>query len=666
MWTRRELAGLLPLGLMSAQQRARRRRGDCFFGIHFDLHPRANDSELGKDLSEANLSEFLDRVRPDFVQYDSKGHNGWLAWPSQVSKSSPGIVQDALPIWRKLTAARGIPLYLHFSGVWDSLAVEEHPEWARVDAERQRDTRQTSLWSAYATERMIPQMLEAVAKYQVDGFWVDGECWATNADYHPAALAAWRQLGLGADAPKRAGEANWTVWLEFQRERFRGYLRTYVAKVKEKAPELEICSNWLYSTYVPEKPELPVDFLSGDYLGNAALSRARLEARYLAQASRTSGKPWDLMAWGFQQANTNAVGHVHKPAEQLKQESGVVLAQGGGFQIYYQPTRAGRIDERHIAVMEEVAAYCRARQALSHKTVSASEAAVLFSKTSLYQKGGKLFGGWGASMAPAVGLLDALLANHLSIDIYPDWATNAWKKVAVPDWEDIGRSVAQALVEQVKEGLLLLVAGAANARLFAPLVGYQLQGEPQETSAWIGTEKLFANARGLWQKVVPGAGTVLASYFENYDSKRPGTPAALSYNLGKGKVVMVPGPIGAIYDATHASAVKEFVGTCWRALGEPQVKLGDQRLPIEVALRKQGEKTLLHFLNYANQQVAGNHATVDFVPPLPATEVELRLDFGPRKVIWQPDGQALSYEYKAGVLRFTMPSLAIHNIVEIA
>jgi len=43
---------------------------------------------------------------------------------------------------------------------------------------------------------------------------------------------------------------------------------------------------------VPEEPELPVDFLSGDYLGNASISTARLEARYLSQ----TGRPWDLMA----------------------------------------------------------------------------------------------------------------------------------------------------------------------------------------------------------------------------------------------------------------------------------------------------------------------------------------------------------------------------------
>ena len=131
----------------------------------------------------------------------------------------------------------------------------------------------------------------------------------------------------------------------------------------------------MYTTLVPERPTLPVDFVSGDYLGNAAISRARLEARYLS----CSGEPWDLMAWGFQSGRSNPVGPIHKSSVQLKQEAAVVLAQGGGFQIYYQPTRAGKVDDRHIDVMAKVAKFCRARQQFCHQSETVPEIGVLFS-----------------------------------------------------------------------------------------------------------------------------------------------------------------------------------------------------------------------------------------------------------------------------------------------
>jgi hypothetical protein len=64
-----------------------------FFGLHFDLHPQENDTALGRDVTEAMIERLLDAARPDYVQYDAKGHAGWLGWPSDVGPSAPGIVR---------------------------------------------------------------------------------------------------------------------------------------------------------------------------------------------------------------------------------------------------------------------------------------------------------------------------------------------------------------------------------------------------------------------------------------------------------------------------------------------------------------------------------------------------------------------------------------------
>ena len=98
-------------------------RKDCYFGLHFDLHPNKNDTALGRDLTEEMVERLLERVRPDYVQYDCKGHPGYLGYPSKVGTSAPGIVKDSLAIWRRVTARHGVALFIHFSGAWDSLAV---------------------------------------------------------------------------------------------------------------------------------------------------------------------------------------------------------------------------------------------------------------------------------------------------------------------------------------------------------------------------------------------------------------------------------------------------------------------------------------------------------------------------------------------------------------
>jgi hypothetical protein len=651
---------------VSAQERktadrAKRRRADSYFGIHLDLHPKEADAALGRDVTDANIAEFLDQIRPDYVQYDCKGHAGWLGYVSKVSKSPKGIVKDSLALWRKLTAERNIALYIHFSGVWDSLAIEENPNWARIDAEGKPDTRQVSLWSPYLEERMIPQLLEVSEKYQLDGVWVDGDCWQTNADYSAKARLAWMQFGAGLEPPKKRGDTGWNAWAEMNRQQFRNYVRRYADVLHEKRPGFQIASNWLYSTFVPEKPDLPVDFLSGDYLGNAALPKARLEARYLAQ----TGKPWDLMAWGFQQANSNAVGSVHKPAIQLQQEASTVLAQGGGFQIYYQPTRAGYIDRRHIQTAAAVGEFAREREALAHRSETLSEVGVLFSRNDLYQTSGKLFGGWGNLTAPAAGLLDAFVAAHWSIDVQPDWAPIRYKTLVVPEWQQIGQRLSADIADQVRAGLNVLLCGVENARLFAPLLGGKVTGEAADGPAWIASDSLFANAKGKWTEFTHGQGEVLGYRYPAFDSTRDGVTAAVKVPAGAGSVVVIPGPVGTLYEATHAPALREFLDRCLRALAAPQVELPGSRAPLELVLRRKGNQTILHFFNYAGQQVAGNHAAHDYVPPLPGQRVRLRLSQEPKKLFWQPAGRALGWEWSGlpgggGVVEFITPAIEIH------
>lgn len=71
---------------MSEQRRPQPRR---FFGLHFDLHAGANDRELGAQVNDELVERIIREAKPDFIQYDCKGHGGWLAYPnSNVSATA--------------------------------------------------------------------------------------------------------------------------------------------------------------------------------------------------------------------------------------------------------------------------------------------------------------------------------------------------------------------------------------------------------------------------------------------------------------------------------------------------------------------------------------------------------------------------------------------------
>lgn len=642
---------------VSAQTAAkpRLRRKDCYFGLHFDLHPSKNDKILGRDLTGELIGRLLERTKPDYVQYDCKGHAGWLGYTSEVSPSSPGIVKDSLALWRKGTADRGVSLFVHFSGVWDSLAVEQHPEWARVTPDGKPEARQTSTFGPYVDRRMIPQLREVVTKYGVDGAWVDGECWATGPDYSKAV-----EEKFGAPLPRKPDDPRWQEFLDFNREQFRQYVKHYVDELHKSHPRFQIASNWLYTTYVPEEPTLPVDFVSGDYLGNASMETARVEARYLSAA----GKPWDLMAWGFQRAQNNPVGAIHKNREHLMQEAAVVLAQGGGFQVYYQPTRAGYFDDRLIETMGAVAKFCRDRQEFSHKTESASEAAVLFSKHSLYRTSNKLFGGWGGQLtAPPRGLLSAMVESQYSVDVLPDWKASAagdYKLIVVPDWKDIGEETSRWLIRYAENGGSLLVVGAENARQFAGAAGVRVAGSASDQPCWIAGRDVVGNVRGLWQPLEAAGAEVVEHRHPTTDTTRDAMPAAFVASLGKGRIALIPGPIGSVFAQSHAPATRQFVQRVIGRIWTPSLRVEAPPV-VEVAIRRKGRTTIVHLSNSANMQVAGDYATTDFIPPVGPVRVSLRMAEAPRRVRFEPGGVAVNAAWTSGVWSATLPQVAIHS-----
>ena len=66
----------------------------------------------------------------------AKAMPGYTSWPTEVGSTSPGRGKDALRIHRDVTRELGIPLVMHYSGVWDTRAIELHPEWACIGAGR--------------------------------------------------------------------------------------------------------------------------------------------------------------------------------------------------------------------------------------------------------------------------------------------------------------------------------------------------------------------------------------------------------------------------------------------------------------------------------------------------------------------------------------------------
>jgi hypothetical protein len=638
-------------------------RSQGFFGLHFDLHPNPADKALGADVTEGNINKLLTRVRPDFVQYDCKGHVGYLGYPdSRVGPSAPGIIKDSLAIWRKVTREQGVALLIHFSGLFDMAAISAHPEWAAVNADGKPDKNATSVFGPYVDQTMIPQLKEAFGRYDLDGAWVDGECWAAKLDYSPAAIAAWKKETGLAEVPKKRGDPHWLEWKQFHRRHFEQYVSHWVDAVHASNPKVQVASNWLYTTFMPRPVTAKVDYLSGDYDPLMSVDRGRVEGRYLA----STGQPWDLLAWGFVTAHAG-MGHNLKPAVHLEQEAAVVLMQGGGFSIYYNPTRSGHITDTIIETAGQVADFCRQRQAVSYRSSSIPQVALLMSTAAIEDRSDAVGSTWG-TFDELVGTLQAMLELHYSVDILAEHQIRGHMReyplVVVPDFDQFKPGLREELVSYVEKGGRVVLAGERCARLFEPMLGVSFEGQARGVPAELATSNGIVSVNGVWQKVALTGARAVGYRYPVRDITKNREIAATVNTYSKGRVGAIYGPVGVCFLKQHHPYLREFIGQVAKAVWPESDVAVDGPPCLDVALRRtKAGQMALHMLNRANVPTSPDYSVIDYVPPVGPIGVHLRLPAKPRRVDWVPDGGDLKWSWSDGQLSVTVPAVHVHGVV---
>lgn len=655
---------VMVLASETATQAAENWHEDAFFGLHYDLHPGAGDTVLGSETTYEHIRAMLEKVKPDFVQYDCKGHPGYTGYPTKVGSPSPGIVNDALKIWREVTRDMGIPLSIHYSGVWDSRAIELHPEWARINERGKPDPNNTSRLSAYDDELLIPQLLEVVREYDIDGMWIDGENWASKPDWSDACKKLFTERTGITDIPMKRSDPHWDEWLAFHRDLFTEHVSRYTKAVHELKPSCMVTSNWMYSVRQPEASVAPIDYLSGDFNPSFGSERAMAEARFIS----SRGKPWDLMAWSFLQ--TNGQGWTSKPAVHLCQEVSTVLAQGGAVFIYNQPQRTGRLTEWHQDIFAEVAEYCRARQPYCHKTKTVPQVAILHSESSYYKYNDPLFN-FGAANVAMEGAMFALLENGYSVDIVNEAKLlqdmNAYPFLVIPEAEHVADEVKAALPGYVKAGGRLLLSGMFVAEQYGELAGVAKADRVAE-GGWLPAGNGAVKIRNPYQPTVLRGAEVLAPVLNQQDPElnQCDFAAVTLHVVGKGRVVAIHGDIFRNYYKTRYPLMRRFIGDMVNAARPTQLTHLDGPWYIEMALCTKGERTLVQFVNRSvSGYLSPDRHVVENVPETGSFTITMPLASRPKRCYMAPDRVGLDWTWQQGQLTATISSLYIHNVLVI-
>lgn len=673
---------------------------EVFFGLHYDLHANVNDTMLGRDLTVEHLVERLNRVQPDWIQCDCKGHAGYTSWPTRTGSTSPGVVNDAMAMHREATRQLGIPLGMHYSGVWDTRAVELHPDWARVDEHGVPDgpnrpatepgqtstignrSDMTCRLGPYDDDLMIPQMIELIDTYDVDGFWVDGENWASKPCYCDRCTTEFAKRTGISEIPKDAEHDHWDAWLAFHRDLFVEHVAHYAQAVHARKESCAICSNWMYTMRQPDPIRAPVDYLSGDFDWMWGADRAAVEGRLLDSRQMS----WDLMAWGFTKTGPMREDPpwVMKPAVHLCQEVSEVVALGGAVMIYDTPQRSGPLTDWHQDTLAQVARFCRSRKELCFKTETVPQAAILHLPEHLYAENQPLYNNGKAAEA-VEGALHALLETHRSTDILTEEAAlermQSYTLVVIPERTRPSERIRLALKEYVEQGGTLLLTGASAAADYPELVGASAidstettprvhGGDPASASVYLPVGRKAVPVAGPWQPVKPDDGTEVWSYcLSQQEPAKDATdrPAVTRHPLVHGAVITAHGPLFRNYYIGHYPLLRDFIDGLVERMDLPWAVELDAPHRLELIIRRRDDALLVNLINRgAGEALSPRRVVVEELPPVEHVTVRIRRDERPASVTVVPEDRPAEWRYDDGIVTIKLERVDIHSVVRIA
>ncbi len=663
--------------------------GDTYyFGLHYDLHAGEKDTVLGTRCGEDELVPMLELMAPDFVQTDCKGHAGYTSWFSQVKNASVplGLTHDALRQWRQATRKLGLPLHCHYSGIWDKAAGAKHPDWCVVTADGtlaeapfgQNAGAPTGEKmcprSAYIDELMIPQLIELIDRYEVDGFWIDGDLWAVEPCYCDRCRAAWTEQTDLIEPPVAVEDPQWPRWWNFTRESFYAFVTRYCDAIHAHKPGVLVCSNWLQTFKNPGEPAVPTDWISGDNAWVWGLDGSRCEARFLS----TRGKPWDIMLWNFY--CSHGMGKPDspwtvKPPEMLMQEAAVLLAFGGNVQIYeHPPVRDGRLIAWRQQRLAAVSAFVKARRHVCQHTETIPQIAVLHSEHHLFSdvRGKNLM--WNVDVAPVQGAVFALLENSYGVDILDEWALRPqlaeFPMVVAPEQDRMSDEMVTALKTYVENGGNLLLTGSALFERFGEaFLGFR--GERvEENKAYAvpaaeGDVPLFSPVWRLGEATTAESLGAIGSGCRLDDRLLP-HPCAVCHRVGKGQVVYVPAAVFRDFAHNRYPLTRCFAGVlAARLLPDPDIRV-EAPACIDVALRRRGAASFIHLVN----RVSGipnvpNAGAIAEMPPVGPVSARIRMGVAPAAVREMLEHGEVEWSFTEGVLHLRLDKAHVHAAIAI-
>ncbi len=643
-----------------------------FYLLHEDHHT-TSAFEVGRDADLDATSRLIALSKPDVIQIHAKGNPGWTTYPTKVGHTPPRLARDVLAVWRDIARKDGYTFSVYYNIGRDGEIMKRRPAWNRVRADGKPVDRALCYHSGVAAGYLWPMIREVMAEYRPAGFWFDGSCFTVQVCYCDKCRGRFKRE-TGLDVPRDVKARGWAAYQEMQRQIYREFVRDTTRMIHEVDPKCLVAVNWAYSLRMPERPDPGIAYLTGD-IGNRVEGLSGEAHWYDAQ-----GLPFDLMtqvstAHKAGEGERPAIRMAPKPREQIEQEMAVIIANGGRYFAWDNPTpESGLVPERLEFLGRVVAPFLRRRQAWCLGSTRVPDVSLLHSAAAHYTTTEQGLACFARADNRIDGATERLAGLHLNYEMIPDWRLERLDVrsplLIVEHPKVLTKRTVERLIEYVSAGGTLLmtgmgltrdprlrevfgIAGCIGPKGAEPLVA-TVAGQPVRFEHWLF--RLETSTASPLLTVRDGAGQTHPFLTSNRFGKGVGLYVAIPLLSRHGRFLPPAPLLRSVLELARPSSAR------WVSTNAPET--------VEVVLRQKGDDYVLHLVNMAPgkrtviKRGRRRLPTVTDVPRVPACRASVRLPSRPTGVHLQPQGVALTgWRFESGRVDLDVPEFGIHQMV---
>jgi hypothetical protein len=652
-----------------------------------DFHTSPFIPGVGEKFDAKEFADTLKKAKVNSINLFAKCHHGMYYYPTKIGTMHPALNFDLLGAQMKACREADIRACIYTTVAWNEDWADRHPEWQQVSPEGILGVKKPFSSDNYGwrslclnnrglVDYMKTELKEMYDLNKPDRYWIDivllSRCICKTC------LAEMQSLGLDPQNHENLIRHDRMVEIRFMKEIYE-YLQNIDSSLgiyfNGLPCEVDDASDETFSARQKRKYNSFVDIesLPSDIWGYAHFPMmVNYLNKYEQELAMMNGK--FHKAWGDFGSLRNI--------EALEYECFRALANGAKVCVGDQLHPSGLIDktvyERIGAVfasVEEKEKYC-----ISSKKVS--QIGVFTPNRTLHT--------WDYnSNATGEGVYRMMSELHHLFDFIDfEDDINKYELVILPDDIRITSNTAQKLDEYISKGGKLLFTAKSGLmkdkdKFALKNTGVSYCSEAEYTPRYINISSDIFNElpmmdyvmyeQGVKVTALPGAETLAYinnPYFnrtyDKFSSHRQTPPAGVTDEpciVKNGGVIYIANPLFRDYAVNGNKIYKDIIKTCIDLLLDKPLVKSDLPTTVEVTLRKQGARHIVHILNYIIQKKCRSIDIIEEKLPLYNQKIEVRVNAKLGKVYLAPQMKELKFIYDGGYMRTVIPEINGHQII---